>query len=56
MRFALFQFRKIIAGILERDALAVLICILGIGTERDITALGVQLAVILQHTFHIVII
>ena len=43
-------------GIVERDALAVIISIFGIHTEGDITPLVAQLAVDLQHTVDIVII
>ena len=43
-------------GIVERDALAVIIRIFGIHTEGDVTSLVAQLAVHLQHTPDIVII
>ena len=43
-------------GIVERDALAVIISIFGIHTEGDVTSLVAQLAVHLQHTPDIVII
>ena len=42
-------------GIVERDALAVIIRIFGIHTEGDVTSLVAQLAVDLQHTVDIVI-
>ena len=43
-------------GIVERDALAVIISIFGIHTEGDVTSLVAQLAVDLQHTVDVVII
>ena len=46
---------KIELGIVERDALAVIIRIFGIHTEGDVASLVAQLAVNLQHTTHIIV-
>ena len=52
----LCSLHEIELGIVERDTLAIFICIFGIHFEGDVAALVAQLAVDLQHTVDIVII